>query len=183
MLPRVLDRADLPEAELCAARLDGELFPLGAGWCPLDVPPAVGERAAAALAGRPSAWIAELETAAWIWGAIPGPPSMLQACVPYPDRRTGSRRDPSVELREVVILPREVVMRGGRRITDPLRTALDLARRSEWYPSAREPVVALLALADATPESLRSALPRSRRLPHARRARRRLSELMELSRC
>ena len=45
-LPPVLDTHDLPLAELCAARLDGELFAIDDGWAPLDEPDLPAFRAA-----------------------------------------------------------------------------------------------------------------------------------------
>ena len=45
-LPMVLGTDDLPIAELCAARLDGELFAIDDGWAPVDEPDLPAFRAA-----------------------------------------------------------------------------------------------------------------------------------------
>ena len=126
-LPPVLGPDDLPLAERMAARLDGELFVLGGSHCPVDAVETPALRLAAALAGRSPRYIAELETAAWVWGAQLVPPDPVQLCV---DLRARARpaRPRDIALREVVVQPSEVRWLGGHQVTSPLRTAVDLAR-------------------------------------------------------
>lgn len=127
-VPDLLGPADLPAAELHAARLDGELFPLAEGFASIAGLDGPGLRAAAAAVGRSERLIADRRTAAWVWGVTARPPRPLEFCVDI-RARTRPPRDPLVSVREVV-LDEEDVMRfpGGGAVTTPLRTAVDLAR-------------------------------------------------------
>lgn len=126
-LPSVLSPADLPHVELQSARLDGELLPLAGGFGIVDAVDGPEHRARAALAGRSARFVAELDTAAWVWGAHLLPPRPLELCVDL-TARSPLRFDAAARLREVVIEPDEWVDFGGVRATTPLRTAIDLAR-------------------------------------------------------
>jgi hypothetical protein len=141
-LPSVLSPADLPLAELQAARLDGELLPLAAGFGLVDAVDGPAHRTRAALAGRGRRFIAELDTAAWIWGAIELPPHPLDLCVDLA-ARSPLRFDADARLREVVIERDEWVDFGGVRATTPLRTAVDLARRGRPSPDVLRRLAAI----------------------------------------
>lgn len=130
VLPSVLSAADLPLVELQAARLDGELLQLAGGFGIVDAVDGPAHRTRAALAGRSQRFIAELDTAAWVWGALPLPPRPLELCADL-EARSPLRFDAEARLREVVIEPDEWVDFGGARVTSPLRTAVDLARARE----------------------------------------------------
>ncbi|MEO8262300.1 MAG: type IV toxin-antitoxin system AbiEi family antitoxin [Pseudolysinimonas sp.] len=131
-LPSVLDGAQLPLAERMAAVLDGELYPLGGGHCPVDEVPTPTLRLAAALAGRHERMIAELGTAAWVWGALTCEPELLELCVDLRARaRPPQARHASV--REVVVTAGDLHELGGRRVTTPVRTAVELARARERF--------------------------------------------------
>ena len=70
-LPGVLFHSDLPEAELHAAKLDGELYPVDQCFSPIDTIEGRWNRARALLLTVPARLIAEQRTAAWIYGAGP----------------------------------------------------------------------------------------------------------------
>jgi hypothetical protein len=174
-LPDLLDPPHLPLAELCAARLDGELFPLGRGWTAPDAVPGAADRAAAALSGLPDLFIAERETALWIWGAIDAAPEPPRVCLPLARPRSGLR---GRGVREVVIGDAEVARLGGRRVTTPLRTAVDLARRNtEWTAESAAAVRRLVRLAGIDGAALLRALEASPRAAHTARARTRLERI------
>lgn len=165
-LPAVLSTDDLPAAELCAARLDGELFAVGDGYCPVDEIEHPGHRAAALHRGQSDRLIAEQLSAAWVWGALDAPPSHVQFCV-----ATGARVSHSparwMTMREVVIDPEEIADLDGRLVTTPVRTVLDLVRFSATFGAAEVHVVRRLgvALADVT-----RAIEGRRNLPNKKRA-------------
>lgn len=126
-LSPALDAADLPAAELQAMRLDGELYRLTGAWCPVDVTPTPEVRCRAVMIGRSARLVAELRTAAWIWGALPDPPTPLELCA---DVRARARVRPGADavVREVVLPEHETVRFSDAMVTTPLRTAVDLAR-------------------------------------------------------
>jgi hypothetical protein len=173
-LPSALDSTVLSLAERMAAHLDGELYALGAVHCPIDEIETPALRLAGALAGRPSRLIAELDTAAWVWGALPVPPARFEFCV---DVRARARPAPSgdADVREVVIADGDLCVLAGRRVTTPLRTALDIARaRAGFGPAEAQLVRRLAALGGFGAGECRAALDARRNLPAKRRARERL---------
>lgn len=144
VLPRVLSSQDLPATELQAARLDGELFGIGEAFCPIDEFEDPAHRAAAVLGTRSRRLVAELGTAAWIWGATVRPPSMLEFCARLAARaRAGPSRHLTV--REVVLDPADITVLGEVRVTSPLRTAVDLARFRDDFGGAETAIVTRLA--------------------------------------
>jgi hypothetical protein len=176
-LPSALGVRDLPLSELYAARLDGELWPLGAGFVPVDEPDSAELRARSLAVDLPPRLIAELSTAAWVWGAIPFPPLPLELCA----AATARRRAVGVarwRVREVVFGDAEVVPLGGIRVTTPLRTAVDLLRTDDAFSEqARRAVAALVTRDGADPAACRTHLLGRRNLPQRRRALRRLAEV------
>lgn len=126
LLPAVLSPADLPLAELHAARLAGELYALGDAFCPVDLPDDRHRRAAAIAAVAPARFIADRLTAAWVWGAVADGPPRAQFCIDIRSRhrQTTTRH----EVREVVIADDEVAAVGAALVTTPARTMVDLAR-------------------------------------------------------
>jgi hypothetical protein len=169
-LPSVIDAAQLPLPERMAASLDGELFPLAAGHCVVDEANSPALRLAAVLAGRPERYLAELGTAAWVWGAVEVPPPRAEFCV---DLRARARplSSPDVRVREVSLRPDDVCELGAFRVTTPLRTVIDLARirnpfTAEDARQVRELVrIAGLGLADCI-----AAMEARRNLPAKHRA-------------
>jgi len=165
-LSPVLSAADLPLAELHAARLDGELTPLDACFTPMDIPPSPLHRAAALAVQWPERLIAEQRTAAWVWGALWQPPSRHELC-----SSLGARARPTEPLRvvarEVAISDDEVVTLSGLRVTTPARTIADLARFAREVDSAQLGVMrSLAAIGGVTLDDCRAALDRRRNLPN-----------------
>ena len=139
-LASVLCRLDLPVAELSSARLDGEVFGLGDFWCPVDEIDDEARRAQAAALLVPRRAIAERLTAAWIYGLAPEP-GRHQFCV-HIAARTHLEPSPRFRVREVTCTAEDTTLIGGRRVTTPFRTLVDLARWSD----ADVPVVPLIVV-------------------------------------
>jgi hypothetical protein len=179
ILPPVLHDAQLPLAERMAARLDGELYAYGEGHSPIDEVDCPALRLHAVLGARSSRLIAELATAAWVWGAQDLPPARLEFCV---DLRARARpaKTPRATVREVVLLDGDAVVMAGLRVTNPLRTAVDLARmRNDFTDSDRDAVRRLAELARFDIGACRDFMDRSRNLPAKRRAIERLGACLE----
>jgi hypothetical protein len=139
----VLSPADLPLAELCGARLDGEVYANGDGWCPVD----------------------EVDDAAWIYGACPEP-ARQQFCVDAACR-VKMILSPRIRLREVALPTDDVVVLPGMRVTTPARTMADIARdEAAGDDEAIAAVRALMARFECTGAIL-DRLPHSGR-QHAR---------------
>ena len=180
-LPVVLGTDHLPLAELCAARLDGELFAIDHGWAPVDEPDLPAFRAMVVSLRAPRSLIIERMSAAWVHGALDAPPTVAQFCVPL-DARIAVIDRPQTVVREVRIDGDDIVRFGDLRCTSPVRTAFDLLRD----PSLDEGVVvgAVAALHVERPSlatTLRERLDAAVRMPHKATARRRL-ELAESER-
>jgi hypothetical protein len=175
-LSPVLSSVDLPLAELCAARLDGELYRVDECFSPVDSPAGRTGRGAALAAIAPARVIAELASAAWVWGAIENPPVPHRFCVD-----TLSRVHPGAAargiVREVVVDPGDVVSLGGMAVTSVLRTCADLARFSGFGEGDRRAVLALLDLGGESTGDVVAYLARRRNLPHKLRATERLIAL------
>ena len=170
-LPSVLDDHDLPAAELAAMRLDGELYPLAGAYCPIDQIETAAHRARAVRGRRSPRLIAELGTAAWVWGAIPRLPAPVEFCVDLA-ARARLRPNPHTTVRELVLDPEDVVDLDGSGVTSPLRTAVDLARFQDAFdPDA---VAALAAIGGFGWQECLAVLDRRRNLPAKNRAKARL---------
>ena len=176
-LPPVLTTDHLPLAELCAARLDGELFPLDACFCPIDEPDLPALRAAAIVTHLPGRLIAEQNSAAWILGALWSPPLRHEFCTDISARARPSNVA-TARVREVVIAPEEIVRVGGLDVTTPLRTAIDLARcRPEFGDAERQTVARLMDIGRFGLQECREALDARRNLPNKRLAIERLQSV------
>ena len=173
-----MHEAQLPLAERMAARLDGELFAFGDGHCAIDEVETPALRLGAVLGARPPRLIAELGTAAWVWGALDVAPTHLEFCV---DLRARAR-PPATRLatvREVVLLVGDTVSFDGHRVTTPVRTAVDLARIRDPFDAVQREVVRRLArIGGFDLEACRASMDRSRNLPAKRRALKRLTECL-----
>jgi hypothetical protein len=175
-LPAVLGTDHLPLAELCAARLDGELFAIDDGWAPIDEPDLPAFRAMAAAMRAPRALIIERMSAAWVHGACDAPPAVAQFCVPL-DARIAVIGDHRAVVREVRIDDGDVVRFGEIHCTSPERTGFDLLRDPTLGDAEVVDVVAVLiadqpSLAGALHDRFDAAV----RLPHKAMARRRLEQ-------
>lgn len=164
-LPAVLSAADLPTAELCAARLDGDLFAIADCFSPVDLPEQAADRAQAAAQQLSERVIVERLSAAWVFGVMGAPPSEHQFCSAA-DARAKPATLRRLVVREVVIEDDEVVVLGGVRVTSPLRTACDLVRSSADFDASLQLIVLrLLGLAGASVDDCVTLLNRRRNLP------------------
>jgi hypothetical protein len=178
-LSSVLTTQDLPIAELSSARLDGEVFGLGEFWCPIDVRDEPETRALTVSRLLPRRAIAELLSAAWIYGAAPEP-TQHRVCVDTRARAViaSSSRLAVRELRRVRDDSQVV---GGQQVTTPLRTAIDLAKwdspdalnipsilvnllRYGGYSNVASAVTGLVARSQAESELARGRLAAAQRL-------------------
>lgn len=184
-LPPVLDTDHLPLAELCAARLDGELYAIDDGWAPIDEPDLPGFRAAVAALRAPRSLIVERLSAAWVHGAVDAPPPIAQFCVPLRSRIAVIADHRSI-VREVRIDDDEITWFGDIRCTSIVRTGFDLLRDPTLGDGQVVEVVgAMLAPRPALETALRERLDAAARMPHRTTARSRLdaAALVARSRC
>lgn len=171
-LPPVLADDDLSAAELQAARLDGEVYGLAGAYCLIDELEAPRHRARAVLGSRSTRLIAELGTAAWIWGAG-GQPSRWEFAV-TPDARAHVPPGHRIVVREIVYDPGDVASLDGCRVTSPLRTVLDLARGDEPFDPV--PVARLAAAAGLRLDDCLESLEKRAGIPLKQRVRERLRQ-------
>ena len=178
-LPAVLGTDDLPLAELCAARIDGDLYAIDEGWAPIDEPDLPGLRAAVIALRVSRSLIIERLSAAWVHDALDTPPRTAQFCVPH-GSRIAAITDRRVTIREVVLTADEFVELGGVRCTTPARTAFDLLRETALPDAESERIVTrLLASRPRLEAQIRERLDRARRMPHRARALVRLDHAVE----
>lgn len=178
-LPAVLGTDDLPLAELCAARIDGDLFAIDEAWAPIDEPDVPSLRAAVVALRVSRSLIIERLSAAWVHDAVDTPPRTAQFCVPH-GSRIATIADRRVSIREVVLTDDEFVELGGVRCTTPARTAFDLLRESSLADADSERIVArLIATRPRLEDQIRERFDRARRMPHRARALVRLDHAVE----
>lgn len=175
-LPAVLFHSDLPEAELHAAKLDGELYPVDRCFSPIDEIDGLWNRARALSLTVPARLIAEQRTAAWIYGALNRPPRQHQFCADISARV----RPPAlvaITVREVVIDASDLAEFAGLLVTTPLRTVVDLARASVNFKNDDLRAVSdLMRIGRFGVEECRAVLDRRRNLPHKRLALERIDQ-------
>ena len=177
-LPTVLTTLDLPAAELGGMRLDGEVYRLAEGWCSIDVLESPAHRARAVRGLRSERLIAELGTAAWVWGATPILPQLVEFCVDL-GARARLRISPLVRVRELVLDPGDRVDLEGGAVTSRVRTAVDLARfREQLCDDDAHSIVELARDGGFRLTECRELMDRRRNLPEKRRALARLRELL-----
>jgi hypothetical protein len=192
-LPTVLTTRDLPAPELGGMRLDGEVYPLAEGWCSIDVLETPAHRAQAVRGLRSERLIAELGTAAWVWGVTPVLPALVEFCVDL-GARARLRISPMVRVRELVLDPGDRVdlaaiggplagtlagTLAGGAVTSRVRTAVDLARFRETLDDQdASSIVALARDGGFGLAECRELMDRRRNLPEKRRALARLTELL-----
>ena len=163
-------------------RLDGEVYALADGWCAIDELEGPAHRARAVRGERSERLIAELGTAAWVWGVTPLLPRMVEFCVDL-GARARLRISPIVRVRELVLDPDDRVDLGGGpgggAVTSRLRTAVDLARfRDPLPPGDEASIVELARQGGFGLAECRELMDRRRNLPEKRRALARLSALL-----
>lgn len=127
-LATILTLADLSLAEMCSARLDGELFTIGDFWCPIDEVDDAEHRARALALLGSTRLIVERASAAWVYGDAPEP-TVHQFCL---NAHTRSRLGDSVRvvIRQGHCRVERTQQISGMAVTLPLYTAVDLARSS-----------------------------------------------------
>lgn len=174
-LPSVLFHQDLPEAELHAAKLDGELYRIDQCFSPVDEIESRERRARSLVLTIPARLIVEQRSAAWIHGAA-GLPSTHQFCADISARvRTGTLI--TLPVREVVITADDLVTIAGLSVTTPVRTVVDLARISADFGEDEQRMVgALMRIGRFGLEACRAVLDRRRNLPHKTLALGRIAE-------
>jgi hypothetical protein len=147
-LPSVLDAADLPLAELCAVRLDGDGFLLGDGLIAADEPDGPAQRAASIAAdARRYGLVLGGWTAAWVHGAT----HRLRRPLDLQTDSDGGVRTKLLPVRQVAFARRDVSELGGVAVTSPLRTALDLARLEVRLTDEAASAIAFLVHASGVP--------------------------------
>jgi len=171
-LGSVLSARDLPLAELHALRLDGQLTALDECFIPVDQPAGLAERARSLALYCDGRLIVEQHSAAWIWGALPQPPTRHELCASI-GARSRSVHPRRLLVREVIIGEADWVEVAGVRVTTPLRTAVDLARFAESFDLVL--VKRLLTDAGLTVQHCIDELQSRRNLPRKKIALERLS--------
>lgn len=132
-----------------AARLDGELAGMSSVFgtsvfCTVDAIDGRILRGEIIAAQVPAYAIAELHTAAWVYGAVPAPPARLQLGV-HADAKIRPFSTLEKVFREVVIDDDEIRRAGSTLVTSPLRTALDLARFCDDFEQPEHDIINFLA--------------------------------------
>ncbi|MFS0733069.1 hypothetical protein ABC304_13880 [Microbacterium sp. 1P10UB] len=137
--------ARLSGPELCAARLDGHVVELGEGWIPADAVETTALRAASLQGLLGDTLAATHLSAAWVHGALAEPPARhtVQRAVA---RRIHQVIDRRLIYRDLRVSPDDVMLLGGVKVTDPVRTLADCART----PDDAHTIAARL-MADADP--------------------------------
>ncbi|SFN87687.1 type IV toxin-antitoxin system AbiEi family antitoxin [Mycetocola miduiensis] len=166
-LPPVLTPGTLPNAELAAARLDGELFAVDEGWVCADEPDRPELRASAVAALLPASestrrLIMMGLTAAWLHGGTDAPPPCHEVCTRL-EERAALRLPRRFLFRELSLTEADECLVGSLRVTTPVRTVFDLARRASAREADRYAIDSLVRVFGIGPDdvarSIRSRLP------------------------
>ncbi|WP_423924162.1 hypothetical protein ACPEEZ_07675 [Frigoribacterium sp. 2-23] len=180
LLPSLLTSDDLPEPELRAALLDGEVYELGdcySSIADLDLP---WRRASSLRSALGQQLIGYRATAAWCWGFGGPAPARLEGCVSL--RARGRSMPGRVAVSEVLIDDDESVALGEVRVTSPARTMADIARLSDWNDADRAAVLYLASEYGVGLDRADALLWRRARLRHRVRAEHRLTDLLQPAR-
>lgn len=154
-----------PHAELQAMQLDGQVYFVDGCGVSIDVPHTAELRASALRAILPHRLIAELTSAAWVWGALDRAPWRHSVCTDAQARVRPSGTVP-LTIREVVLDPQDVTTVAGLSVTTPLRTVVDLARfTDDWSDDHASVASRLMAIGSLTMDDCVVALDRRRNLP------------------
>ncbi|WP_156891285.1 hypothetical protein [Agromyces subbeticus] len=176
-LPPVLSTDDLALAELCAARIDGELVVIDEAWAPVDEPDLPSLRASAIGLRAPRTLVIERFSAAWVHDAIPAPPHVAQFCVSRTSR-VAVISAPRLVIREVSISDADIIDFRHARCTTVARTGFDLLREPGHADPRPERVVAeLCARQPLLIDELRARFAGAVRMPHRALALERLARI------
>jgi hypothetical protein len=132
LIRQVLDASDLPIAELCAARLDGEVYSVDECFAAVDEVHTRVVRALAVSTIAPNGAIAELATAIWIYGVSASPPKRHRFCRDVAKRARTPQSNRYI-VRECIVRQGDVQQIAGLPVMTPLRTAADLLRISPKF--------------------------------------------------
>ncbi|KPG84181.1 hypothetical protein [Frigoribacterium sp. RIT-PI-h] len=167
-LPLVLTDDDLPETELRAAALDGQVYAVGDSWRSIaEIDDHVG-RAIAVGSALGAGVVAAERTAAWVWGAR-GPAPLPHSGLVVSPARVKHRGRGSV-IRQVVIDDDEIVTARGVAAATPARTGGARARRDNWTPQDETAAGDVSTQQGVTSAEAVAVLDRRGRLPPRARA-------------
>lgn len=158
----------LSPAELSAARLDGHLVELGDAYFPADAVETAEMRAGSLAALLGTRLAASLLSAAWIHGALHDPPARHTVCRAV-HQRVATVLDRRLVFSDIVLEPDDLIVYAEVAVTTPVRTLIDLARRSD-RPEYAEAGRALVAAGLADPAAAAQWYRQRPRVPDARRA-------------
>jgi hypothetical protein len=157
----------LSQAELSAARLDGDVVELGEAYIPADAVETRGLRAGSLSGILGDTLAATHLSAAWIHGALPAPPSRhtVQRAVPRRLHRLPDRR---LVYRDLAVDPEDLQRISGALVTSPERTLADLARVDDH--EHRRAARLLMGSVPGVGHDAIAWLQRHPKLPHKRAA-------------
>jgi hypothetical protein len=176
LLPTVLSTKTLALAELCASRLDGEIYSVDECFATVDQSETPEVRGAAMLAFFGSTVAAAGRSALWIRGYLSSPPIVHTVCL---DREARVRLPPSprVELREAMLSSDDVGLVGGMPTLTAERVIFDLLLDERFSRASRSLTQLILVDGRVDRSRLRDRVLGARNLPGKRRAIRRLSAI------
>jgi hypothetical protein len=176
VLPPVLSTTELPLAELCAARIDGEVFPIGDCFAPVDAVDASALRGAALLSLGGHRAIAVLESALWVHGLCLHPPDVHRLWVSRRERirLPNSRR---LAAGSAQFGADDLLRLGGMQVTTIERTVIDLLFADVFDQRRADLVGAAFAAQPSCAARCAARIAGAEHLPGKRRALRRLAEL------
>lgn len=182
VLPTVLRPHDLSTAELCAARLDGEVVAVDECFLPIDQADGPGVRACILRSLVAGDVIAERASAAWLYGIRQRPPAVHTVCVHRKQRSRaalGGRfpRWGRIDVRERRLRRQDVVRVGQMNVTSPECTAIDLLLGAVFGPVERAEVLALFDRFGVNAATCSVQICATKNLPGSRAALARLAEL------
>lgn len=171
----------LSVAELSAARLDGDVVEIGEGYMPADAIESTATRAASLRSICGSRLVVGLWSAAWVYGALPDPPSR-HSVMRGAAHRVGNLIDRRAIFHDVGVEEQDVADVEGVLVTSPLRTVIDVARRirePEHRERATSVVVALIEAGLVDPREAITRMDTVKRLPGSKHARREIAAHLE----
>jgi hypothetical protein len=168
-LPDVLSVADLPIAELCAARMDGQVIVVDECFSPVDQPVGPSERAAALRAIAGSRAVAHGRSALWVHGLSDDPPAVHTVWVARQDRGT-VRRTRRLLVRETRFLDGDLARIGRNLVVSPVRMVFDLVRDEVFGPAEAAALTLVVAAFGLDPDVCLARIEAVPNLPGRRRA-------------
>lgn len=176
-LPVILDTDDLPLAELHAARIDGDLVPIGRGFAPFDAYDvrSLRARSLASIALSSGRLIVDRLSAAWVHGAC-AEPRTITLCRRV-DQRSTALVTSGASVREVILSDGDVTVLDGVAVTTAARTAFDLSLDGGLPDALAVAAIVGLQMNELVDiDDVDDSLIAYERLPHKKRGRRRLAE-------